>query len=910
LFFSNVHVSKYNEDDKMKVDVHFSEASSKFKSTDNHILAGLDAKFTLSLLLGSDTTFIKNKHLSFRTDLDYNKRTSLLLIQPTVALLEGSEFNAKGTIDMRKNMELDLLFDGHKPNFDLFLALAPEELAPALKRYDNNGKIFFEASIKGESSNGKTPAVNARFGCEKGFFVNTEVNKKVDDLNFSAYFTNGSLRSPQTMEFGIQDFTARPESGIFKGNLVVKNFESPDIDLQLTSDFDLNFLAKFFNLTDLYDLQGKVELTTNFKDIIDLDAPEKSIEKLNESYFTELKIENLSFGKESTSLPIKDVDLYAEMTGHEARISYCNVQIGQSDLSLTGSISDLPAVLHHTDIPVTTKLDVKSKLLDIYELTGADSLTSFNEQIKNFSAKLHFQCSAKAITESPNLPVGEFFIDELFAQMTHYPHVLHDFKADVYVDKEDFRVIDFEGFIDQSDFQFSGKLAHYDLWFQEQPRGDTRVEFSLTSDMLQLRDIFSYRGANYVPEDYRGEEFDQLSIKGYSDLHFQDSLASMDITIDHFGAKMKLHAMRFERFKGRVHLEKENLVLDNFSGQIGRSDFSANLHYYMGSDDALKKRTNKLELRSKVLDFDQLFQYQLPTSSANSSTAVSTTVDHDAGFNIYELPFSDMTFDVNIDQLRYHKYRIDELQAKAHITPNHYLYLDDVRMKAAGGRFSIKGYFNGSDPKKIYFSPDMQVEQVDLDQLMFKFDNFGQDHLVSENLHGKLTGKITGIVRMHKDMVPIIDQSELHMDLEVVQGKLENFAMLEAMSDFFRDKNLKLVSFDTLSNHLDLDKGKLSIPNMSIQSSLGYLQIAGGQDLAMNMDYYVRVPWRLVTDAAASKLFGKKAEEVDPSQVDAIQYEDKERRVRFVNVRIKGNPDDYSITLEKQKKEKKEKKSS
>jgi hypothetical protein len=311
-----------------------------------------------------------------------------------------------------------------------------------------------------------------------------------------------------------------------------------------------------------------------------------------------------------------------------------------------------------------------------------------------------------------------------------------------------------------------------------------------------------------------------------------------------------------------------------------------------------------------MLDFDQLFQYQLPTSSANSSTAVSTTVDHDAGFNIYELPFSDMTFDVNIDQLRYHKYHIDEFNAKAHITPNHYIYVDDVRMKAAGGRFSIKGYLNGSDPKKIYFSPDMQIEQVDLDQLMFKFDNFGQDHLVSENLHGKLTGKITGNVRLHKDMVPIIDQSELHMDLEVVQGKLENFAMLEAMSDFFRDKNLKLVSFDTLSNHLDLDKGKLSIPNMSIQSSLGFLQIAGSQDLAMNMDYYVRVPWRLVTDAAASKLFGKKAEEVDPSQVDAIQYEDKERRVRFVNVRIKGNPDDYSITLEKQKKEKKEKKSS
>jgi hypothetical protein len=233
------------------------------------------------------------------------------------------------------------------------------ELVPVLKKYNNSGKIYFEASVKGASALGQQPAVNASFGCEHAFFENTDVHRKLDDLNFSGYFTNGADRAPSTMEFGIRDFSAKPEAGKFAGELVVKNFDEPDINLNLESDFELNFLAQFFNLTDLYDLNGKILLTMNFHDIIDLEKPERSIERLNESYFTQLKIENLSFGKSTFGFPVRDVNLYAEMDGHEAKINYFKAIAGNSDIDLKGTISDLPAIIHHTDEPVTVKLDIQ-----------------------------------------------------------------------------------------------------------------------------------------------------------------------------------------------------------------------------------------------------------------------------------------------------------------------------------------------------------------------------------------------------------------------------------------------------------------------------------------------------------------------------------------------------------------------
>lgn len=893
----DVDISKNNLSDSMIVDVFLPKAKASFQSSGGHIYTAFAAQADISLILAGDTTFLNQKTIQVDTRFDYYEENQVLNISPTEVLIEGAEIRAQGAIDLANDMDLNLRFEGSKPNFDLFIALAPDDLIPTLRRYENAGDVFMEVSVSGPSANGHIPLINARFGCRNAFVNNYNVNKKLDELNFSGYFTNGVERNTSTMEFRLEDFSARPEAGTFSGNLVVKNFDSPDINLQLNSDFQLDFLAKFFEIKNLEEFSGRVVLTMNFHDIIDLTQPERSIEKLNESYFTQLKIEDLRFQLSTYDLPVRDIDLYAEMDGHEARIDYFRMKAGESDLELSGSVSDLPAILHHTDIPVSTKLRIKSKRLNLYELTGSDSLKSFNEQIDNLSLDLHFNSSARAMTESPNLPVGEFFIDNLYAKMNHYPHTLHDFHADVFIDREDFRVIDFTGILDQSDFHFNGTLRHYDLWFMEHPEGDTRLEFTLDSRLLQLKDVFSYRGANYVPEDYQHEEFRNLFIHGVTDLHFKDGLQSVDLMLDRFDAKLKIHPLKLEDFRGRVHYEDDHLMVEEFSGKMGRSDFRTTLHWYLGDDENLRKRENLFTLKSGRLDFDELFSYTPPPPGAD--------VDHDSVFNIYTLPFTHLSMQADIGQLNYHKYLISNFKANLRTTPNHYLYVDACRMEIADGSMELSGYFNGSNPSKIYFSPDMKLTKVELDKLMLKFDNFGQDYLVSQNLHGRLSGRVTGNIRMHTDLVPVIQESELTIDFTVYDGKLERFALFDYMADYFADKNLKSVRFDTLSNVLTFRKGALSIPNMRVNSSLGYMEISGTQDTDLNMDYYLRIPWKMVTEAASSKLFGRKKEEVSEDQVDEIQSADPGRRTRFVNVRVKGTPDDYKITLEKQKRERK-----
>ena len=891
-----IDISKYNESNGMMVDAYITKTTTSFKTTNKHLSIGLDSKFELSLIKNGDTTFIRHKHFEVDTKLDLDELTQVLSITETEVLLEGASFQFGGKVDFKDEANVDLHFKGNNQNFDLYLAMLPKDLSESLKEFDNQGKIFFDARIKGKTMNGQQPQINAKFGCKNGYFNNLESKKKLEKIGFKGSFTNGSKRDLSTMRFELENFSAKPEAGTFKGKLSVENFDSPTIDMNLISDFDLDFLAKFLNTKELKGLSGRVILTLNFHDIIDLNNPEKSIERLNESYYSKLEIRKLKFKTPRYHLPLENLDLQATMIGNRANIEQFNMKIGKSDLNITGSVSDLIAIIHHSSDLVSTDLKIKSKFLDIKELTSGDkNAKPFDEQINNLSLSLKFLSSAKAISESKTLPLGEFFIEDLHAKMKHYPHELKNFHADLFVDENDFRLMDFSGMIDNSDFHFSGRLDNYNIWFDEKIKGDTRVEFDLTSKLLQFDNVFTYGGDRFVPEEYRHEEINNLKLHGVTALHFDGALKSTDFQLEQFEGKMKIHPLKFEQFKGRVHLENEFLSVDQFKGKMGHSNFSLDMNYNLSKTKSSK--SNFIHLSGKRLDVDELMNYQSPPVKEGSGTP---KVNHDEVFSIYDFDFPIIHITTDIGQLNYHQYNLQHLKADIQSEGQHVVHIKKLAFDAAGGYMDIAGYLSGKDKKHIYFKPDIKVKSVDLDKLMVKFDNFGQDHLVSENLHGKFSGRITGKIHLHADFDPIINDSEIIIDMLVLNGRLENYGPILALSDYFEDNKLKSVEFDTLKNTLTIKKSVIEIPTMNINSSLGFIEINGKQKISdkMDMDYLIGIPWETVTKAASKKLF--KRSKTDESSAEEIQYRGENNKL--VYVQMSGDLENYKIKLAKKPK--------
>jgi uncharacterized protein involved in outer membrane biogenesis len=332
---------------------------------------------------------------------------------------------------------------------------------------------------------------------------------------------------------------------------------------------------------------------------------------------------------------------------------------------------------------------------------------------------------------------------------------------------------------------------------------------------------------------------------------------------------------------------------------------------YTGKDTAKRKKENFLQFTSRFLDVDQLTNYRLTASedatpalpaAPTPTTVAHTTSVHAGAFNIFQIPFIDFNATVNIGKIKYRRLWIKNLASKVRMLSNQHLYLDTLAMEIAEGKLGARAHFNGSDPKKIYLRSRIRVADVNIEKMMLKLDYFGQDYVINKNIKGRLNGQIKSYVQVYPDLTPLIDHSEAQLDVDIRNGVLINFAPMQAMAKYFKDKNLNMVRFDTLRNKLTFKDGALMIPAMNINSSLGFMEISGRQAMNMQMEYYMRIPLKMVTSVGFRMLFGKKQEEVDPDQVDAIEYRDANKKVRFMNIKITGTPDDYKVGLGKAKK--------
>lgn len=893
LKLKNIKVTHFNVSDSRRAEGDIYKAVAKIKLKENTYHADFSSKLLLNLYENDQPIFFSNKKIELDLDLRYYSENQLLSIVPSTVKLNDAKFKLDGTVDLDDDMYLDLNLSGEKPDFNVFAAFAPDEVAEILSRYKNAGQVYFSGTIKGKSLNGHLPLVNVEFGCENAYFVNKKFGKKVDDISFKGFFTNGSEPNLAEAELRLQQFRARPEEGLFEGTVIIRNFKDPYVKVNLHADLDLDFVGKFFQIDGLQRIKGKILLDMNFDELIDIELPGENLARLKEGIDSELTIKNLTFLMPGYPLVVRNMNGHAVMRNGKVVMDKLQFAVGHSDFSFKASLSDFPALFHKMHKPVKFTLEANSNLIDLPELLSFDTLLAAktNEQIKNLTAKFSFIAYADDLYNFQYLPKGKFYIDDFYATFKNYPHALHDFHADLYIFDNDIKLTDFSGEIDSSDFHFSGKIKNYNKWFKDVTEGQSEFYFDLVSNKLKINDLLTYNGENYLPEDYRNEVFRDLKLKGKVILnYFEDTLHSTDFFLENLNAKMNVHPLKLEDFKGRLHLEEKVYTTENFSGKMGNSDFRIDMKYYGNPSPSDK---GFFKINSTKLDLDELMNFELEADKSGS---------HQDAFNIFDLPFKNMDFSANVGKLKYHTFWLEDVELRSRMQKNHFIHIDTLGMKVAEGTLGMKGYFNGSDSQNIYLSSTIDANMLDLDKLLIKFENFGQDYFINENIRGKVSGNIKSNLWVYPDFTPNLEKSEMTMQISVYDGALVKFAPMQALSRFFQDKNLNLVRFDTLSNTFSLKDGIITIPRMNINTSLGFLEFSGRQTLDANMDYFVRLPLSMVTKVGFKALFGgRNREEVDPEQEDDIIYRDPNKRVLFVNVNIRGTSDDIKVSLGKDK---------
>jgi hypothetical protein len=372
---------------------HIERIQSSLEDDSLQLQTGLTGKMVIDYTSPGNTALFRQKHLETDLAVSYEKSNSLLTLSVGKLKVEDAVFNITGTASLQNDRTLDLKFSGDKPDLKHLFAFAPASVAKELSHFRYDGHVEFDGTVKGPAANGHIPRIDVSFSCSNAWLHNKESRKKMDSVAFKGYFTNGAQQNLQTSELRLLNMHARPGTGVFDCNFVMRDFSNPKILMQVNSNLELEFIGAFLGIKDLQRITGQISLKMNFKDLVDISVPEQSVGRLTEGIQSELSVRNLTFRIPDYPYNVEHLNLHADMKNGFVRLDSLSCNIGHSDFYVNGSLSDLPAVFHQQHKPVVATLNARSRAIILRELLHIDTAKTHKgkEEIYGFTLGLSLE---------------------------------------------------------------------------------------------------------------------------------------------------------------------------------------------------------------------------------------------------------------------------------------------------------------------------------------------------------------------------------------------------------------------------------------------------------------------------------------------------------------------------------------
>lgn len=154
---------------------------------------------------------------------------------------------------------------------------------------------------------------------------------------------------------------------------------------------------------------------------------------------------------------------------------------------------------------------------------------------------------------------------------------------------------------------------------------------------------------------------------------------------------------------------------------------------------------------------------------------------------------------------------------------------NDIKLRgyanAMGGGWKLAGIMALDFRPKL--TANLVTDKISVAEFFRQSQNFGQNVLTSKNLSGKLNSRMVINAYWDESLNFLMDKLHVLADINVTDGELVNFKMLESFSNYIKIQDLKHVRFTNLNNQFEVYKKTIHIPAMFVQSNALNLQIGG-----------------------------------------------------------------------------------
>lgn len=321
---------------------------------------------------------------------------------------------------------------------------------------------------------------------------------------------------------------------------------------------------------------------------------------------------------------------------------------------------------------------------------------------------------------------------------------------------------------------------------------------------------------------------------------YKDVTTAGDLKITGMNLHIKNNILEFTNINGDFKFNNNDLVVNHFSGNISKSDFELTGFFRNIVGYALKDKQ------------DINVEATLNSKNINLNEILANKAEDKTGASKYKLKFSEhinVNLNCEIEQLHFRNFEAKEIKGIVKLKDKK-MIVDPIVFSTMNGSVMTSGVVDGSDTSKITVTCFSEINRINISQMFYEFENFGQATITNKNIKGIATSKIQFTSELTPELDMNLNKLYSDIDLNIENGELNNVESMKSLSRFIDLKELENVRFATLRNQIEIKNQMIHIPRMEVRSSALDLTASGTHSFDNKINYRVKLA---LNDLLASK---------------------------------------------------------
>ncbi|MBX7142606.1 MAG: AsmA-like C-terminal region-containing protein [Chitinophagales bacterium] len=221
----------------------------------------------------------------------------------------------------------------------------------------------------------------------------------------------------------------------------------------------------------------------------------------------------------------------------------------------------------------------------------------------------------------------------------------------------------------------------------------------------------------------------------------------------------------------------------------------------------------------------------------------------------------ELNLNINAAAVRYKRLLTTNVSGHVLIAPD-FVRINDAFMNTSGGAFKLNAAINGLTKKKHEVELTANIRDASINELMYSFNNFGQDAMTSNNIFGIINADVSFSAKLNEKYDVVGPSMKGSITTSIKNGSLRNIATLQNISKYvFKNRDFSNIQFADMQNNFELNGTMMNLNEVQILSSVVTLFVEGQYDFNKNKtDLLFTIPFSNLKRMDASERMNMEAE--------------------------------------------------